>query len=96
MKMTPSNIETQSHTINELAQAHQFSPSGQSIHARGLFMMDVPHDRQQMGSPVGVRHRDGQSETPAPKRVPRRQESDSPSPPSRPDAPFRPREIHPR
>ena len=42
-------------------------------------MMDVPHDRHQMGSPVGVRHRDGQSETPAPKRVPRRRESDSPS-----------------
>ena len=29
-------------------------------------MMDVPHARQQMGSPVGVRHRAGQSETPAP------------------------------
>ena len=25
--------------------------------------MDVPHDRQQMGSAVGLRHRPGQSET---------------------------------
>ena len=30
------------------------------------FMMDVPHAREQMGSAVGVRHRPGQSETPAP------------------------------
>jgi hypothetical protein len=30
------------------------------------FMMDVPHARQQLGSAVGVRHRAGQSETPAP------------------------------
>ena len=30
------------------------------------FMMDVPHAREQMCSAVGVRHRAGQSETPAP------------------------------
>jgi hypothetical protein len=30
------------------------------------FMMDVPHAREQSGSAVGVRHRAGQSETPAP------------------------------
>ena len=41
---------------------------GQTIHTRGAeFMMDVPHARQQMGSPVGLRHRAGQSETPPPK-----------------------------
>jgi hypothetical protein len=28
-------------------------------------MMDLPHARQQMGSALGVRHRLGQSETPA-------------------------------
>jgi hypothetical protein len=33
---------------------------------RSEFMMDVPHARQQMGSAVGIRHRVGQSETPAP------------------------------
>jgi hypothetical protein len=31
----------------------------------GEFMMDLPHARQQMGSALGVRHRLGQSETPA-------------------------------
>jgi hypothetical protein len=31
------------------------------------FMTDVPHAREQMGSSVGVRHRAGQSETPASK-----------------------------
>jgi hypothetical protein len=30
------------------------------------FMMDVLHGRQQMGSAVSLRNRDGQSETPAP------------------------------
>jgi erythromycin esterase-like protein len=30
------------------------------------FMMDVPHAREQIGSAVGLRHRAGQSETPAP------------------------------
>jgi hypothetical protein len=35
-------------------------------HEQAEFMMDVPHARQQMGSAVGVRHRAGQSETPAP------------------------------
>ena len=39
---------------------------GQNIHVGSEFMMDVPHARQQMGSPAGVRHGAGQSETPAP------------------------------
>ena len=46
---------------------YDFIPCGQIIQTSGLsFMMDVPHARQQMGSAVGVRHRAGQSETPAP------------------------------
>jgi ABC-type sugar transport system substrate-binding protein len=49
-------------------QPRGLSPCGQNIHVTGLeFMMDVPHAREQMGSSVGVRHRAGQSETPAPK-----------------------------
>ncbi len=39
---------------------------GQFIHRRAGFMINVPHDRQQMGSRAGLRHRPGQSETPAP------------------------------
>ena len=39
-------------------------------HGRAEFMMDVPHDRQQMGSPVGLCHRPRQSEAPAPERIP--------------------------
>jgi eukaryotic-like serine/threonine-protein kinase len=47
--------------------ADEYSSCGQIIQTSRLsFMMDVPHARQQMGSAVSVRHRAGQSETPAP------------------------------
>src|ERR1019366_9090850 len=50
--------------------------------------MDVPHDRQQMGSPVGLRHRPGQSKTAAPERVSGSRESHPAGSPSRPYSPL--------
>jgi hypothetical protein len=48
-------------------ELRRFISCGQIIQTSGLsFMMDVSHARQQMGSAVGVRHRVGQSKTPAP------------------------------
>jgi hypothetical protein len=52
-----------------MSAAEMLDPESQKLRravkilAKGMFMMDVPDARHQMGSPVGVRHRAGQSET---------------------------------